>query len=388
MSWDFEEILELNPATLGQSRSPIERLLAVGAASPELLCFVADEMESRGPNHVAVLFQLPFPVTLERQWERLPTSPDSLFADVSFQRMCLHVDDFGRLNLRGSGFGAEDEEGENVPMAQGLAVFQVWGKRQLIHPRYLAAVERGRPADVVAPQNESWVQNRPMTAEGYEENFSTRLRIEVSSMLARFLPAYSLLSRTEATIPHRVYGFATMLSPGRVTKVGSAFPLLNHFLPQGRIEELPRVRSADLQLALRGAPRELGRFEAQLFAMDRLRREGEVALSVVGTAALLEWLLANRMGAKRGKATLNHLLKDAELHILPPELLALADEVRRTRNGLVHGAPPKRRLARRVGEFTSSGREMGDDQLAPDRARQFIEGVFEIFRLLNQRSRL
>jgi len=179
-----------------------------------------------------------------------------------------------------------------------------------------------------------------------------------------------------------------MLSPGRVTKVGSAFPLLNHFLPQGRIEELPGVRSADLQLALRGPPRELGRFEAQLFAMDRLRRQGEVALSVVGTAALLEWLLANRMGAKRGKATLSHLLKDAELHALPAELLALADEIRKTRNGLVHGAPPKRRLARRVGEFTLSGREMGDDQLEPERARLFIEGVFEIFRLLNQRSRI
>lgn len=386
MTWDFDEIVELNPASPGQARSPIERLLDVGAASPELLCFLAGEMEKRGPDHVAVLFQLPFPVMLEHPWERLPTSPDSLSAHVSFQSLHLHVDDFGRSSLRHVPFRGAGERCESVPVAQGLAFIQVWGKRQRFHPRYLSAVDRGRPSDVVVPQRESWIQNRPITGEAYEENFSTRLRLEVSSMLAHFLPAYSLLSRTEAPTPHRLYGFATMLSPGRVSKVGSAFPLLKHFLPGSDGAGNRSVSSSDLHATLRGPPRELGRFEAQLFAMDRLRREGEVALSVVGTAALLEWLLANRLGAKRGNATLSNLLKDPELNGLPPELLLLADEVRKTRNGLVHGAPPKRQLARRIGEFTSSGREMGiDDRFAPERAREFIEGAFEIFRLLNQR---
>lgn len=385
MTWDFDEILELNPRSDGQARSPVERLLDVGAASPQVLCRLADEMERRGPEFVAVLFQLPFPVLLDKRWERLPTSPSSLSADVSFTGMLLHVDDFGRFKLLTPPEDVREDETDDIEITQGVAVFHVWGIRQRIHQRYLSVIEQGRPNEIIASQKESWIQNRPITAEGYEENFSSRLRMEVGSMLARFLPAYSILSRSEAPTPHKIYGFAAMLSPGRISKVGSAFPLAKHFLTPKSDGMHKPVASSDLQLALKAAPRELGRFEAQLFAMERLRREDEVALSVVGTAALLEWLLASRLGKKRGNATLSNLLKSPELEFLSPELLALADEVRSRRNGLVHGAPPKRKLSRQVGDLTVSGREMsGDDSLGPDTARRFIEGVFDIFRLLNQ----
>ena len=99
MSWDFDDILEMNPRSPNQVRSPVERLLDVGGASPNLLCHMADEVERRGPNYVAALFQLPFPISLERNWERLPTSPDSLSAEVTFREMALHIDDFGRFKL-------------------------------------------------------------------------------------------------------------------------------------------------------------------------------------------------------------------------------------------------------------------------------------------------
>lgn len=387
MSWDFEEILELNPRAPDQTRSPIERLLDVGAASPSILCFAAEALDARGGDHVAVLFQLPFSVTVEDEWIRLPTSPDSGFADVALRRMCLNVDDFGRTKLLDVASSGEAAGAEGIPICQGLAVFRVWGKRQRFHPRYVAAVERNRRDEIVVPQRDSWVDNRPMTAAGYAESLSTRLRREVSDMLARFLPAYSLLSRTEAPTPHRIYGFATMLSPGRLSKVGSAIPLIKHFLPQGDAGVDRPVAWPELQSTLRGPPRELGRFEAQLFAMDRLRREGETALSIVGTAALLEWLLVSHLGLPRGKDSLNDILKGPARDVLPQHLVDVAEEVRTTRNRLVHGAPPLRRMARRIGELSLAGREMGgDERFAPDQSRAFIEGAFEIFRVLNQRN--
>lgn len=384
MGWTFEDIVEANPRSQSQARSPVERLVEIGAGSPNSLCSLADAVERQGDAFVGVTFQLPFRVGLESSWEQLPSSGDSKFADVRFLPAFLQIDDFGRYRLFEEGTQSFDGEAGLVTVTQVLALFRVWGKRERIHPRYLSALEHGRPDTIVAPQSESWIQNRPITAQAYAQDFTRRLRRETAVMLSRFLPAYSVLSRSEAPTPHRIYGFATMLAAGRVTDIGSAIPLAQHFLTDRISHVTKAVSSADLQAALRHH-RQLSRFEAQLFAMDRLSREGEVALSVIGVAALLEWLLGQRLGKKPGKSKLFELIGAPELSCVPPSLLRMADEIRLTRNALVHGAPPNRNLSRAVGDQTVAGRELGELQpVNPAQARAYVEGVFEIYRALNQ----
>ena len=59
MPWDFDEIAALNPRQPGQARSTVERLLDLAATTPDLLCELADRLETQGGRYVAAMFQLP-----------------------------------------------------------------------------------------------------------------------------------------------------------------------------------------------------------------------------------------------------------------------------------------------------------------------------------------
>ncbi len=131
LGWDFDEIAELHARKPGQAKSSIERLLEVGAASPDVLCELADALEARGGAYVGALFQLPFEVAVEGDWQALPTSRDSLSADVRLRAMRLHLDDFGRFSLQAATEPDRQLEPGSHLITQGMAVFQVWGSRRL-----------------------------------------------------------------------------------------------------------------------------------------------------------------------------------------------------------------------------------------------------------------
>ena len=385
MAWDFDEITELHARAPGQALSSVERLLEVGAASPDVLCELSDALEERGGGYVGALFQLPFEVALEGDWQSLPTSRDTLTADVRLQAMRLHLDDFGRFSLQAATETDRQLEPGSHLITQGMAVFQVWGKRARPHSRYLTLLDQGRKDAVLIDQRESWIQNRPMTVQDYEHNFARRLRQEVGVMLANLLPTYSLLSRSETPVPDRVYGFVPMLAPGRIGFIGSATPVAKALLTGRPSAGIAPVAQQELTIALRRAHRRIGRFETQLLAMERLRREGETALAVVGTAALLEWLLGSLFPAKRKQELKLHaLIRAPELSFIPPHLLELADAARDARNKIVHGAPPTRQNPTRSAGTHGVGRELGlDPRMSSGEARKLIEGAFEIFRSVN-----
>lgn len=381
MGWDIDDIREMS-APSGSTKTWIDRLLSTGAMAPEYACHLADALEAKEPGFVGVLFQLPYPVVLPPGWHEFPTSPDSVRADVKFELAELSMDNFGRWTLDPNWESQTSVLRKGRVISQGFAIFPVWGKRQGAHERYVANLDQAHRDPVIVSQRDSWIDNRPITMTGYEANFGVRLRKEVGHLLSRFLPAYALACRSEAPVQRWVYGCVPMLVPGRIIDV-LAKPLATHWFEMPREGVPSPVPLVDLRTALRAPNRDFGPFELQLMAMERLRRDGEVALALIGTAALLEWFL-NTAEKRTGKAakTMAELLKSGDLAFLPEPLLALADDIRRARNALVHGPPPARSASHLPNEH--SGREQADAGMATaSTVRLYIEGAFEIFRTAN-----
>jgi hypothetical protein len=386
MLWDIEEIRDCNPPEKGQARSRLDNLLRMGIVSPEALCDLAQEIDERGPGYVGALFQLPYQVGLNTDWEALPTSPDSVRALVKFRPNILTMDDFGTFELK-PWEASSAREYDGVAVTQGMALFHVWGKRQRPHQRYVSAQEHTLGRDtIVVPQSESWIDNRPITYRDYEINFARRLRIEISEMLRAFLPAYSLVSRSETPVLRWVYGFVPMLTAGHLASTNWPVPVARYLFSGKPTFEAPMVKLEDLRIALKTPHRELGRFESQLIAMDRLRREGEVALSFVGTTALLEWLLGTvilRAGMRAPK-NFNDRIAHPEVAFLPPELRSEIDRARNRRNALIHGAPPHRRSLKSSDEGQFRSRELVlEEGISSEEVRILVETAFSVFRLAN-----
>lgn len=387
MGWDFESIQDLNPPQPRQTRSRLDHLLRVGAVSAESLCELSDALEAHGPGHVGALFQLPYPIFTDDVWHILPTTPDSVSAEVKWRPTYLSLDDHGAFSLSDDAAEVDGEQSGfgRAHITQGMAVLPVWGKRQMVQPRYRSAIDAGRMDTIIVSKAESWIQNSPITAAGYQANFAQRLRREVAAMLRSFLPVYSVLSRSEAPVLGRLHGYVAMLAPGRLASSGPTLPLARYLLTTPTVRRPAVVEAAALQSALKFQSRQIGRFESQLFAMERLRRDGEIALSLIGTVALLEWLL-NTALAERGarEANLVDTVRSPSLSFIPRALLQQVDEARKIRNRLVHGEPPRRHAIDAPQTSSAHGRETGIDQhVSSDELRALIDVAFEVFRTIN-----
>jgi len=60
--WTFDEIQTTNAPGPGQRNSTLSFILNISAATPDVLCYAADQIEQYGPPYVRCLAQLPFPV--------------------------------------------------------------------------------------------------------------------------------------------------------------------------------------------------------------------------------------------------------------------------------------------------------------------------------------
>lgn len=63
--WTFHEIQRLNPPGPGQKDSILSLILRLNAATPDLLCQAAEELDELGPPYICCFAQLPFPVFVE-----------------------------------------------------------------------------------------------------------------------------------------------------------------------------------------------------------------------------------------------------------------------------------------------------------------------------------
>lgn len=382
MIWTGDEILESNPPGDGQSISKIERVARSAQVSFEILADVANELERREVPHVAALFQLPFAVSAGSEWHRVATGTQGVQAEIQTE-VCqvemVSLDQF-RL-LRGAA------QIPTTPLVtQVVAVFPLWQPRAQFYGRYLTyALDLRRSDAVIVPQGSSWIDNRPISTTAFGHDIARRLLREVKPILRSFLPAYSISAIAEAPMPPRVYGYMAMTAPGRVMFAGESASVVNGLLDRlGASPPAEPVESERLSAAMRNRYRDFGAFETQLFALERLRTQGEIALALIGALSLLEWVLNRFIGSSGGKErNLVASIRDERVTFFSEREKEFIDAGRRARNAAVHGEPPSRNSLVMGG--LGAGRELNglSAKITSADVREIIELVLRAYREVN-----
>jgi hypothetical protein len=209
-------------------------------------------------------------------------------------------------------------------------------------------------------------------------------------MLVFLLPNYSIISLSECPIPQRVGGLFAMLSPGHVSFNNAPEPIVRMLLQRTSVESPPRLSASELQQSMKLGVRELGKFEHQLFAMNRLCADGEKALAIIGTLALLEWYLNSSFAdepknSKKPKRqeSLSVLLRNGHLDFLPEATCRRLLEASHIRNALVHGSPPERYSLNTTNAKAGQETEYQGNSISSGKVREIIQTALDVYRNSN-----
>jgi hypothetical protein len=387
MEWSAEDIADLNPAQPGQIKSKLERYLSTAQINLSLSAKAASEIELREQDYVAAFFQLPFPVHVEPVWHSVATGTPGLRAELKFDLCQIRLTASNEFELLPHRDGLE---GDWPLVTQVTALFQVWGIRARFHRKYLTHIESSRTHNpIIVPQVYSWIDNRPISLRDYGFNLSARLLREVVPLLRCVLPAYSICALREAPVPSRALGYHAMIAPGRLTFAGEAISTVSALLREHPTTQISKeVSATQISAAMKTQYREFGQFEAQLFALERLRAQGETALALIGSLSLLEWVL-NAHFARLGKSKklkLFDAIHHPEMDVLSDEEVELIDRARQARNRVVHETPPMRHSL--TASTGTPGRELEglSSPMPTHEVRQVIEVAFKAFREANRAS--
>jgi hypothetical protein len=386
MVWTGDEISDLNPPGHDQHISKIERVARSAQVSFEILADVANEIERREVPHVAALFQLPFPVSAGAGWHRVATGTQGVRAEIQTEVCQVEMVSLDQFRLVRNG-----AQKPGAPLVtQVVALFPLWQPRVQFYGKYLThALDPRRSDAIIVPQGPSWIDNRPISTTAFGHDIAKRLLREVNPILRSFLPAYSIAAIMEVPIPARVYGYMAMTAPGRVMFAGESVSVVGGLLD--RLAGSPSVEPIDsesLSAAMRNRYREFGAFEAQLFALERLRVQGEVTLALIGTLSLVEWVLNRHLVGGGGKErNLVALIKDERVTFLTEREKELIDSARRARNAAVHGEPPSRSSL--VTGSSAAGRELYglSARITAADVREVIQLALKAYRAVNLAER-
>ncbi|MGE3280085.1 MAG: hypothetical protein AB7O13_03625 [Alphaproteobacteria bacterium] len=383
----MDDILDANPRQGTQPKSRLERLIDVAGTNLEILSDAANELEARQPPHVAAFFQLPYHLQVEPTWHRVATLEHGLYADLRFEPCAVEPADAGNFKLIRE--TTQQKRQRLARVTQVIALLPVWGRRSLFHQKYLHQANSGRSDNpIIVPQRESWIDNRPLSRGEYESNFASRLIRELMTAMRVFLPAYSVRALQEAPVPKLLYSYHTMIAPGHLVYAGDNVPILGALMESAEdSESVDYVSGAEISTAMQMRYRDLSRFEQQLFALERMRRGGEVTLALIGCLSLLEWLLNLYIIGKGGKkAKLFEALRHPVIDFLSNNEKEILDDARQARNLAVHERPLTHTGL--TGEDTSSGRELRGISagLTASEVRTVMQIVFKAFREINLRG--
>jgi hypothetical protein len=365
----------------------LRKLYSMGAAWPELVDEISDLLESKdSPYHVAAFFQLPYPLYLDTDWHRVPGSRADKNIFVYFQPRLMRftIDAQVHLNLDQS----PDVGPDGTLITQMIALVPMWGVRLRFHPEYLKCWSGEDLAHrLVVPKQANWLQvEGAMFSSTYEQNLLERIHRAVRSGLRFLLPSYSISSLVEAPLPRVLTNFFFMPAPGRAIFNPPPSPIWTALLSRVPSDRVPTVSSGQLQTALKGGLRELGRFEHQLFAMNRLRLEGERALAFIGTMALLEWYLNLHFFKSKPEdkqLSLRKLIERGHLNFFPKALRTFFLKANALRNELIHGAPPNRYEITSAHDAAGREQQYQGNSIASEKVEEVISAALEAYRLGN-----
>jgi hypothetical protein len=175
-----------------------------------------------------------------------------------------------------------------------------------------------------------------------------------------------------------------MAAPGRVIFNQPPRPLLKKLLFSNLVKKTDVVSSTQLQTSLKPGLRDLGKFEHQLFAMNRLCLEGEKALALIGTLCLLEWHLNLHFPFEsKGQVSVGKLIKAGRLDFLDEADKATLAEASKLRNGLVHGSPPDRYSLTSPNASAGREQEYQGNIISSEKVGHIIKTALNVYRQSN-----
>ena len=345
--WSFDAIELRNPAGKGQRTSILSRLQQILAARPRLLCETSDELERRGPPFVCCFGQLPYPVAVEPGDYTVEGSKAYAHAHFNFCLFALEMENTGEIHI----VDVSPDEALRTDAALGTQVrafVPITGRREDYHKNYLQCLsDEGLEERIINPS--LWdsdhapaaYKGKVVTAHAFEAELADRMASELRFVLRRFLLNYSVVSLDELPLLARVYGCFLMSAPGRIVYSDPPDPILAGML--NRWPLVPQVSRVQIAQALRFGVREIDRYQHQMLAMQRLAKQGEPQLALLGCVTAIEWFMNSFLKAEGGwSLSIRDCLNKAPFKDFPRELKSRLHALARERNAIAHGQPPER----------------------------------------------
>jgi len=358
--WTLSEIEELNAADPGQKKTILQHLLSMGAAWPGLLCDSASNLEDYGPPHVCAFAQLPFPVTLEPGVYRLPALTKNVSFDVDFTLLSVSLNEKSEIKV-------QPIESEVSPLSEACIATQLrmfvrlWDRRAVYYKNYFASLtDSGPKRAIINPRTSKWAPDygaytgEIVTSLTFESNLAERMQAEITALVAKFLAQYTIVAHLELPLISKPYGFFLMTAPGRVAYSSPPDPIISGILRSTLVSPSMRIQKSRLLDAYNFSFREFDRYLKQLFAMQRLAREGEPELALVGSVTAIEWYMNSFLPPMAKQRSISVCLKEDLFKGLSQSLRASLREAVEWRNATVHGSPPARHKRPSPADFSKT----------------------------------
>jgi hypothetical protein len=358
--WTIEEIAERN---IDQPQI-LQAILNSGAGTEIMLQEVAEQLETLGPPHVACFAKLAFPLAISPGHAFVIPTGRYATATVRFTHFELTLGPDRRIQY------IEKKPtycANNVGIGtQVIAFIDLWGRHRNYYLNYLSCVTA---SGLRNQQLNKSLYGKTRAPAGYASDTIDAHRFEAEAndaialafhyAMKTFINNYNIVAPDDLICPERDHlsGLFMMLAPGRVSYCARPDIPISKMLPKHWVPA--EVAAKRIEAALRFGRRQFDRYQSQLLAMQRLARDGEPELAIIGCITAIEWFLNSfriEKPADNRPVSIKRL-KPKELSVVLPgslweRLRAIADR----RNNVVHGGLPDRRRS----EIDPAGRSVSD----------------------------
>lgn len=360
--WSLDDIATLNPAGPRQNKGFLQTLIEFAATSENQLTKYSAELNSRDGPFVVAFGQLPYDLGLGSIEFEAPSGRTNTSVELSVQPTTLSIDPFGRPETESLSTASQNE----VTITQLAGIIRLSEKRARVHPLYKSRLNNLELLDAPLGSHmvEHWMRlpevslaepsrrKRPLTGLDFQRDVASRMRDHLRFATGALLSAYGVAALIDMRGRDFLYGYHTMIAPGRLAGSGAPVPILNGLV---KSVAMPGVRCktvVDIQNTIQNAMRADNPFLLRLQALHSLYLNGEPELALIGVCTTLEWFLNKsfpdltykRKDGQIRTGNLRSYLGSKHAETLTDAAKSKLLDVIDWRNDVTHGEPPSRQM--------------------------------------------
>jgi hypothetical protein len=348
----IDVLFGLNQSGPDQKESPFSRLIRTGIATEELLIRAYEQLHQYGMPYVCCFTQLPFQLRVDDAVYTVPALTEGLSVDLFFNSDVLEMDGGGQWTRQ----SASHRKLRTVTFTQVLAFVPLRDTHGIrYYRRYAAAVLTGATDEFINPDLHRTHESRKRTPHMWDSKIAADLRNDFQHALGFFLHSYRMLANEYLPPLDWLYGYFCLFFPGCIAYGNPPVPIQASFVPAVHAASQSEcIDQSRLTRALQMRVPHRSRFLDHLLAMQRIAREGEPELALIGAVMAIETHLSMFVEWRRPdhRPSIADALRQQPCSGLPEDLRLELVTLARTRNSLVHGDLPNRigsRQPQRIG---------------------------------------